>query len=874
MSLLFLTMIVVIIILLTKNKDLKDQNDNLKTNTVNYVNFCPKCGYNFRNSFNRLNFCPNCGHNFIPNSQVNVTQNNINSKKEVNKPTEKEIKNSLVLTVGAVLVVISAIAFLSSTWSVTSNFIKTFILFLMLIVFWGFSYIADVKLKLKQTAKTFYYISLAYIPIVLLSISMFSLFGNYLSLNGEGKYIYLTISSIAVSIIYYFNLDKRKGKILFTFNIIFEVLSVIFFTLIFTSKFSFILLGLILYSLLISILYLNKKIYYSEKAHKVLSSVLCLSLSGIILFENFINNIINNIFEADVILFAIMLINIYLVLVKILNKDNIYKFIYPIVIVLTFNNLSKLFDENMMFAQSLILASFVFAYLYNLAKEHQINLITYLEVLCCFSIFYFNWLFTSIFVDNLLPNYILFIVLLLLSLVHYVFNNKYRTLSSVMIAISTILASISLCVYFEFNSIVLGLIAFILILISMFKNVNINLRNGFKWVGIISLFIITLLFGYDVSIYSLILCSIYSVIVLGYGIINKDDFYKIFSYVYINEVLLYVFDFAQIDYSLFIIPATTVILTIVERLISNIRSKSSDVYLIISYILSTLLLLDTIGNYNNIAMLILSLSFVYYVIYYKKNINYLCVPFIGMIPHIYFSYNLIINNFNFMYIISILVLIGIMALMYYKKKNLYITMFFIYSYFHLSCLEEIKYISIFILIVGSFICYLIKSNKVKDTYKALIYILCLVFYNTVLTDLGFGNMISLSAISYIGVLILITRTIFKKYGNGYKVWEYVISILINLIVIGSLTSEYDGIIYFIFLAILIIISYIYKLGPIFLISLISIVLNSIILTQTIFGNIPWWIYILVIGGILIGFAIHNEAKDKNEKETIKDRLDL
>ena len=93
---------------------------------------------------------------------------------------------------------------------------------------------------------------------------------------------------------------------------------------------------------------------------------------------------------------------------------------------------------------------------------------------------------------------------------------------------------------------------------------------------------------------------------------------------------------------------------------------------------------------------------------------------------------------------------------------------------------------------------------------------------------------------------------------------------------GSLTNEYDGIIYFIFLAILIIISYLYKLGPIFLISLISIVLNSIILTRSIFGNIPWWIYILVIGGILIGFAIHNEAKDKNknEKETIKDRLDL
>ena len=57
---------------------------------------------------------------------------------------------------------------------------------------------------------------------------------------------------------------------------------------------------------------------------------------------------------------------------------------------------------------------------------------------------------------------------------------------------------------------------------------------------------------------------------------------------------------------------------------------------------------------------------------------------------------------------------------------------------------------------------------------------------------------------------------------------------------------------------------------------ISIVLNSIILTRTIFGNIPWWIYILIIGCILIGFAIYNEAKDGNKKdtETIKKHLDL
>jgi len=95
-----------------------------------------------------------------------------------------------------------------------------------------------------------------------------------------------------------------------------------------------------------------------------------------------------------------------------------------------------------------------------------------------------------------------------------------------------------------------------------------------------------------------------------------------------------------------------------------------------------------------------------------------------------------------------------------------------------------------------------------------------------------------------------------------------------LIVMGSFTNEYDGIIYVVLLTILVIVSYIYKFGPIFIVCLISIVLDSLILTRTIFGNIPWWIYILIIGSILIGFAIYNEAKDKNKDKNIKKHLDL
>ena len=180
MNLLFVALIVVVVILITKNKDLKSENDNLKIDTYNRVNFCPKCGHSFRNSVNRVNFCPSCGHNFVPLPKQN---NYVNEKDSIvrEKYTDKEIKNSLILIIGSVLVVLASIIFLTSTWNVIHNVVKIGVLIFMLAVFLAISYISDKYLNLKQTSKSFYYIALAYIPIILLSISIFELFGNYLS---------------------------------------------------------------------------------------------------------------------------------------------------------------------------------------------------------------------------------------------------------------------------------------------------------------------------------------------------------------------------------------------------------------------------------------------------------------------------------------------------------------------------------------------------------------------------------------------------------------------------------------------------------------------------------------------------------------------
>ena len=243
---LILILIIINIILINKNNHLSNENAKLENKLQKKINFCPNCGYEL--SRTKLSQPQN---NIPPPNNIKMHEeiNNDYQIKEVKtKYTEKEIKNSLILIVGSVLIILSALLFLTTTWDITHNIFKTFVIILMLIVFLAASYIADQYLHLKETSKAFYYIALAYLPIIFLAIALFSLFGKYFSLYGLGKYIYLGISSIIITFIYYFNAIKKNSKLIGIASSIFSILSILFLTLIFTKEISICILILSLYA--------------------------------------------------------------------------------------------------------------------------------------------------------------------------------------------------------------------------------------------------------------------------------------------------------------------------------------------------------------------------------------------------------------------------------------------------------------------------------------------------------------------------------------------------------------------------------------------------------------------------------------------------
>ena len=440
MSLFIIIILIAIIIKLRQdNISLKNDLENIKEKEIN---FCPNCGYELNNEqIEPLTI------QYNTDTELSIQQNTENNSK--NKEfNEKEIKNSLLLITGSVLIIISAIVFLTTTWNVTHNFIKTFVIILMLFVFLAASYIADKKLNLKQTAKTFYYIALAYIPIILLSIGLFSLLGNYLSLKGEGKYIYLCLSSLITTLIYYYNAKKRKSNLIEISSVIFSIITVLFLALSINSSNNTVIILLSMYTTLLSILYTKNYNYLNQSIHLKTINTLVSSLTIVTLYNNIYNIINTHILLTDIIVEILLLYLIQYYLNRIKNRKDIYNKIYPLYIIFIFFNLSFLFKD-FIIKQLLIITSYLIIFIYNILKENKINQEAFIEILITGIILYCETIIKKIIGIEVIPTFLIMGIISLLSYIsyYYTYNNKkiaYILRSTMMITILDIVLTYEL----------------------------------------------------------------------------------------------------------------------------------------------------------------------------------------------------------------------------------------------------------------------------------------------------------------------------------------------------------------------------------------------------------------------------------------------
>ena len=860
-------LVIVLFALLKQNMDLSKQIDKLKKEKEekkdNEIIYCPSCGYNLKDKKDPIK-------NNSPNLSNNKTITPIQQKY-----TDKEIKNSTILIVGSILILLSSIIYLTTTWNITHNIFKTFIIVLMLLIFIISSNIADKIFHLKQTSKAFYLIALAYLPILFLSISIFSLLGDFLSIYGQGKNIYLSICSFITTIIYYYNYKLKNIKLISIMTMIFTIITIVITTLIFTNNIITILLILSIYLIIITILYNNNTIFLYKELHLKTISTLFYTLTILTIYYILIDLINSTTQQQNILLDISMLYNSYLYFNKIDKKTSLYNDLLPILIISIFYHSTKLFD-NFIIKQILILISFIILYIHNIIIHKTIKPTTYITISISTIALYIS---TKLNTTNQIPTFLILATISILSLIHHIYkeeNIKYPIYCFniyILLTITDIISTTNLPI------VTLGYISLIMILSSIPIKDKI-IKQSLLIVGNISFNLITII-NYNINIITLILYIFYIItnIYLFYN--KKQDQYKITTYIYSNIILIYILkllNINNINILLLSIPIATIIQVLLEYTIKELNNKTNNNYILIQFIISFIILntiTTTITNF--ILLIILIIIYILYINKNKLNTNYLYIPYLALIPYIYLKD--IHLNFNIMYITSFIIISIICTQIYYKKTNTFIILFYIFTLFHIQNFNESKYISLIIFTIGTIIIYLIKENKVKDIFKGILYTCILVLFNFITTDLKLNNYTIFVYGPYLIWIPFITRTILKKYEEkNYKTWEYLSYILINYLSLTNYTSQMDGILYVFLLTIIVIISYTLKLGPIFIISIIAILINVLLLTRLFWLSIPWWIYILIIGSILISFAIYNELNDKKQKiniiDNIKNKLNL
>jgi hypothetical protein len=694
---------------------------------------------------------------YIDKTQVKIDSTSIDSTSS---------RNLSILITGSILIILAAIVFLTTAWKTIPDFIKTITLFLVTFVFLGASKISKAKYHLEKASKTFFYISMAYLPICLLSIFIFGLFGTYFSITGEGKYIYLGFSTLILAILYYFISKKSDDKNLFYGSLLSQLFSVILFTLMFEERIFLVFINLLLYNLLLILI-------TKDKIFKTIINILpgIIAIGTIMFFEDEIG--------SWYFIFTSLLLAINFIILE-FKKSNILKsalfnlFMFIFGFSLIFKMSSNSVDRIFQFLGTLFtLSVFVIEHLLFMSKENNKNMLISTRVSTIISMGYLYLITFSSITAPIIPDFIMAIILEILLIINLK-SSKNLTYKYLAYAFSNILL----------------------------LNIHTNFFEDTKLINYIPLITTTIIMFFEMY------CS-------------KEKSKKSYSflpiYLVISEALaLCTLRFDNIEVN----SVLTIIFTIFVLYYNN-RTNTNQLFNAVPLIFSLPCILDTNLN-NNIQLCFLLLSTI--------GLTYLSVT---------------TNDISVYTIIS-----GIYLIISNSKiDNIYVNelLYIVWSMIH--------------------VCFC-NNEQTKDVFKVLASISITSLYYSIVTDL---KLLDLTLFKLLGIIICgmyVIKAILSKYEKENNVLEYTFWTFAYLYALVNYTNSKDGIIFSILILAVIFLSYYKKYGATFLAGIIAILVNAFALTRKFWFSIPWWIYLLVIGSALVGFAIKNEANEKKEKITI------
>ena len=840
------------------------------------------------------------------NSNINFYNQNGSIKKE------KTCGFQLMLSIGVFLIILSSIIFATSTWKLYSNFIKVLILGGETLLFFVLGILLKYVFKVKKTGNALTLISTILLPTTFLCAGYFNLFGNLFSLTGKYSALFLSVTFLMEALVTLIRKNIIKSnKYLFSLICFFAGIFLLIYGIIKNVCLTFVITSFVL--MLINIF--KNKIFNNLKEFNIFNILVSIIFTFAYFYFSFYQLFSNNLLlEKLYLVFFIISLSLNFIISRPKDNEvlNIFSVLYETMLVIWF----VMFSKNLLTSSFAFVISGLISYIvYYISNNNYVKttsvIVSYIQG--------FLGIFIICFVKEcVIMAPIISFIYIVLTFIGSLNKDKLKIINIIFEPIYLIMLAIGILIQpFIIKNIkaidVIMVINACLIIATIVSTIRKNkVKNCYLIILIIGLFIQSLC-SYFSSVMYFVTAFIMYLLLIIYSLMSKDEFSKnlldALCILSLSSVLIGLNKYTLIS------SLITTILLIIFSILNKTNNKK---YLYLSLISIPIIMIISNLSFNysikkDLSMIILIPSLL---ILTRKFLNALKENDKIVLEFIFISaLALSITSPSIMFIY--LILLYVVALLLKKEYTLssktyfnYLIFFSIISFLNVSAdkLDNLYMIGIITLLVINQILFRILYEKRNIIFEAFHSIISLVLIICLINNLGFNNFISsiisiilfiilyliyadermkytvisfiiyplnlllktidvnvikdiLSLFIYMIPITLLLRKVFNVEEDVSNIIEGVILSLMFVMFIFNINLQV-GLTLGIISVLSIIIGLVFKYKSYNITGYVTLVLTVIIQTFELWGKMPWWVYLLITGIILVVLAALRESKKK------------
>ena len=842
------------------------------------------------------------------NSNINFYNQNGSIKKE----KEKTCGFQLMLSIGVFLIILASIIFATSTWKLYSNFIKVLILGGETLLFFALGILLKYVFKVKKTGNALTLISTILLPTTFLCAGYFNLFGNLFSLTGKYSTLFLSVTFLMEALVTLIRKNIIKSnKYLFSLICFFAGIFLLIYGIIKNVCLTFVITSFIL--MLINIF--KNKIFNNLKEFNIFNILVSIIFTFAYFYFSF-NQLFSNDLLLEKLYLVFFIISLSLNFIISRTKDNevlnIFSVLYETMLVIWF----VMFSKNFLTSSFAFVISGLISYIvYYISNNNYVKttsvIVSYIQG--------FLGIFIICFVKEcVIMAPIISFIYIVLTFIGSLNKDKLKIINIIFEPIYLIMFAIGILIQpFIIKNIkaidVIMVINACLIIATIVSTIRKNkVKNCYLIILIIGLFIQSLCSYFSNVMYFVTAFIIYLLLII-YSLMSKDEFSKnlldalcilslssvligLNKYTLISSlittILLIIFSILNktnnkkyLYLSLVSIPIIMAMSTL--GLSRSIRNDLSLIILIPFMLIFTRKFLNRINEKEKITLELVFVSvlgtmisnsilvFIYLILLYvvallfrkkydlssKTYFNYLI--FFSVISFISVSYDKL-DNLYMIGIITLLVINQILFRILYEKRNIIFEAFHsIASLVLIICLINNLGLNNFISSIISIILFIILYLIYADERMKYTVISFMVYPLNLLLKTIDVNVIKdiLSLFIYMIPITLLLRKVFNVEEDVSNIIEGVMLSLMFVMFIFNINLQV-GLTLGIISVLSIIIGLVFKYKSYNITGYVTLILTVIIQTFELWGKMPWWVYLLITGIILVVLAALRESKKK------------